>query len=523
MSRCDKLREWFIAEAGYLSPYVQLTESPTNGIHVRGDPILETENPSAETPICTCPLSLTLSYLNAVPPKSTQNGINAIQNGLPVRHVSGDLPLLHGVIPHHVLSRFVLIEQRLLGPNSFWEPYISCLPLTEEDDRLSTPLYFSEEDRQWLHGTNISNAIDMRRTLWTEEWTAACTELENRGLNASQKYTWDLYLWAATIFSSRAFTSSSLFPDVETFALLYPVIDCLNHQSGAKVSWNFNNGDFSLSTTEPLQAGKEVFNNYGAKGNEELLMGYGFCIPNNPSDSVAIKLGHLPPPVLETLRNPPTPDPTPSISPLDTALSLRGPTHYCGAYPALAPCLRGIPPLMVRAALSTCLAVRGIAPAAMADQLSNPSSRLVVATMRQLLAPLQKKQDAITTTYPPTWPQTRNQRHAKLYRDGQLAILNSITTAIARTLRTLARSPSSPSSLHPLGPAIIDVSEAVAALRREDPETARVFLRGVEAALGVDAEDRKQLAAEDCEDVVWILWLCVAWVHARRVGAAGSA
>ena len=187
MSRCDKLCEWFIAEGGHLSPCVQLTESLANGIHVRGAPILETENPPTETLICTCPLSLTLSYLNTLPPNTTRNGT---QKGNPVRHVSGDLTLLHDVIPNHVLSRFVLIEQRLLGPDSFWEPYISCLPLTEEDDRLSTPLYFSVEDKRWVQGTNISNAIDTRRTLWMEEWTVACMEMDNRGLNASQKYTW---------------------------------------------------------------------------------------------------------------------------------------------------------------------------------------------------------------------------------------------------------------------------------------------------------------------------------------------
>lgn len=183
MSRCDKLREWFIAEGGHLSPCVQLTEGPANGIHVRGAPILESENPPAETLICTCPVSLTLSYLNALSPNTTRNGN-------PVREVSGDLTLLYHVIPNHVLSRFVLIEQRLLGPDSFWNPYISCLPLTEEDGRLNTPLYFSVEDKQWVRGTNISNAIDTRHTLWMEEWTVACMEMDNRGLNASQKYTW---------------------------------------------------------------------------------------------------------------------------------------------------------------------------------------------------------------------------------------------------------------------------------------------------------------------------------------------
>jgi hypothetical protein len=39
-----------------------------------------------------------------------------------------------------------------------------------------------------------------------------------------------------------------------------------------------------------------VFNNYGPKSNEELLLGYGFTLPNNPDDVVTLKLGARRPP-----------------------------------------------------------------------------------------------------------------------------------------------------------------------------------------------------------------------------------
>lgn len=32
-----------------------------------------------------------------------------------------------------------------------------------------------------------------------------------------------------------------------------------------------------------MQAGEEVFNNYGSRGNEEWLLNYGFCLPSNPT------------------------------------------------------------------------------------------------------------------------------------------------------------------------------------------------------------------------------------------------
>lgn len=39
------------------------------------------------------------------------------------------------------------------------------------------------------------------------------------------------------------------------------------------------------------KTGYEVFNNYGAKPNDELLLGYGFVLPGNPEDFVSLKMG----------------------------------------------------------------------------------------------------------------------------------------------------------------------------------------------------------------------------------------
>ncbi len=35
----------------------------------------------------------------------------------------------------------------------------------------------------------------------------------------------------------------------------------------------------------------EIFNNYGAKPNSELLLGYGFTLPANPDDTIVLKIG----------------------------------------------------------------------------------------------------------------------------------------------------------------------------------------------------------------------------------------
>ena len=40
-----------------------------------------------------------------------------------------------------------------------------------------------------------------------------------------------------------------------------------------------------------MDRGAEIFNNYGAKPNSELLLGYGFTLPDNPDDSIVLKIG----------------------------------------------------------------------------------------------------------------------------------------------------------------------------------------------------------------------------------------
>jgi hypothetical protein len=77
----------------------------------------------------------------------------------------------------------------------------------------------------------------------------------------------ELYLWAVTIFTSRSFGLPR--PDGERVPVLYPLIDALNHGPAAKVSWNFSHDVLSITSHENIEAGQEVKNNYGPKGNEE--------------------------------------------------------------------------------------------------------------------------------------------------------------------------------------------------------------------------------------------------------------
>ena len=49
----------------------------------------------------------------------------------------------------------------------------------------------------------------------------------------------------------------------------------------------------SLVASSPIDSDVQVYNNYGPKPNEELLLGYGFVLDPNPDDVVPLRLGGL--------------------------------------------------------------------------------------------------------------------------------------------------------------------------------------------------------------------------------------
>ena len=77
--------------------------------------------------------------------------------------------------------------------------------------------------------------------------------------------------------------------------MLIPGVDALNHARAQPVSWVVTSSasatTISLVTHNASNPGSEIFNNYGAKPNSELLLGYGFTLPANPDDTILLKIG----------------------------------------------------------------------------------------------------------------------------------------------------------------------------------------------------------------------------------------
>ena len=90
----------------------------------------------------------------------------------------------------------------------------------------------------------------------------------------------------------------------DSYPVLLPGLDSLNHARGRPVSWVVDH----LPSTHPgrgseqqlglsllihsqTRPGEELLNNYGAKPNAELVLGYGFSLENNPDDTIVLSIG----------------------------------------------------------------------------------------------------------------------------------------------------------------------------------------------------------------------------------------
>lgn len=199
-----------------------------------------------------------------------------------------------------------------------FRPYLDCLP-----EVVDSPLVWNSAELALLKGTNLGNSIaDKLRSIF-KEWNDLVTsndifdmgnirddcaiyenfdgtsheimfnEILQRTASKTPPiwYSFSAFLWSHLIFLSRAFPEYIINKDCEqTSVMLLPVIDLLNHDYHSKVEWYPENYSFCYRQLDDIMEGQELYNNYGGKGNEELLAGYGFVLEENMFDSVALKI-----------------------------------------------------------------------------------------------------------------------------------------------------------------------------------------------------------------------------------------
>lgn len=474
-----RLLEWFVKHGGFVHPCVRFGQDSAGGISAFATEDIP-EPPRGGIKLCACPPKLQLSHRQAP-------------------------QVLCGLLPEHVLANIALIQESCRGEDSLWAPYIKCLP---KADQLTTPIYFKEErtqaaalekrnDTVWLLGTNLDKAWRARETQWKEEFEQSRKAMEMNGITVAG-YSWDLFKWAATIFTSRCFPSDPGFSKANRqYRVLLPVVDLLNHKFPTRVNWFFDNGSFQLSSEEPLVQGQEIFNNYGGKGNEELLNGYGFCIPNNPCDTVAFRFAQLPPPVVKEM--------TKAFGKCEPVLHVRGRNFYGGLYPVT---LEDYPKVTKSGIPQELWAVM---EEFKKFECNGGSERAVwrdtLSARCDLLELLSTRYDNIDqwVEFPQPEPLNDKQLYAKMYRDGQMTILRENIEQLEELL---------------LGEDFFTLEEALEALRVDSDEAVQKWETLAKSVFGTKTP--RKIRERNLEEEAWMLWLCVAWLCANDYALDGE-
>jgi hypothetical protein len=287
--------------------------------------------------------------------------------------------------------------------------------------------------------------------------------------------------------SSRAFSSAPFLPDQETFPILFPVLDILNHSLSANIEWDARPyEDFTLKRLkhDAVQPGEEIFNNYFPKQNGEWLLAYGFCLPDNPVEQFAVKMA-ITPPMEEALKsvglyetgNVPFGMATSFLddNSNDEQHYLRTQGHPFGRYENSVPFFRGIPPFIVH--LHFIMAAQNANTKLSDIDKASPPARIIFDVLLKLYEAIEMKSRPLPlasgsrTTFP-----NDKQKYASIYRDGQAKIIHTIREELWTVLDKLKVRNQMP----PSKPVLISTTEALIALKSDFPKYCARFKNGLE-------------------------------------------
>lgn len=140
MTSLEQLLRWGEQHGTALDKRVEVYQDPITGLSFRS-----IENFPQGTKIATSSPATSLTYLNA---------IQALGYS---RHNSSPFPpefisALNDDFPH-IIGHFFLMQQHLMRQDSFWWNYISMLPHPDQPESMPTPMWWSDEDLNFLAGT----------------------------------------------------------------------------------------------------------------------------------------------------------------------------------------------------------------------------------------------------------------------------------------------------------------------------------------------------------------------------------
>lgn len=193
----------------------------------------------------------------------------------------------HGAVDaFHKMLFFLIYHRFILGPKSFYWPYLRLLPSLAEMD---VPLMWSNEtieDR--LYPSALARAVLIENAETTRTFQQLMLVDDLVAFFPKQVLTYELYCWAKNILNSR-----SIWWNGERH--LVPMLDFINHGQGPnprKVHSTVLDASKAFAITNASWAfpkGEQVFENYG-QPNHVYFLYHGFIVKRNFHDCVNVDL-----------------------------------------------------------------------------------------------------------------------------------------------------------------------------------------------------------------------------------------
>lgn len=179
-------------------------------------------------------------------------------------------PLI-SIFPSTGLALQLILEER--DPNSFWLPYINCLP-----DHVPVPLLLPWSDWQSLqHSSARPQAVACLFNI-SRQYVSLYSNKQHMQL-FSGRFTLGVFLWATAIVLSRQNQLNS-----DEIALI-PGWDMCNHLNGPLTTvYDEHSGILESSAMQSFHMNEQIRICYGHRSNPELLIHAGFVVENNPFD-----------------------------------------------------------------------------------------------------------------------------------------------------------------------------------------------------------------------------------------------
>mmetsp|Transcript_57922 Transcript_57922/g.141524 ORF Transcript_57922/g.141524 Transcript_57922/m.141524 type:complete len:643 (+) Transcript_57922:1541-3469(+) len=202
------------------------------------------------------------------------------------------------------IACLLIHEKYVMGPKSFFGPYMGILPETQE---VNPTFAWTDDDLKFLDGSPVVAATRSLQAKLQREYDALlggpdglCTRFPDRF--PKEHFTYENWVWAFTMLFSRAIRLRNC-REGETLALV-PYADLINHSPFSMAyidareggDWLFSTGEEEviLYADRRYRRMEQIYISYGQKSNAELLLLYGFAVERNPYNSVDVTVSISP-------------------------------------------------------------------------------------------------------------------------------------------------------------------------------------------------------------------------------------